>query len=257
MTIQLISFSLFIIFLYMNVMFILAQMKKDNSIVDIGWGIGFLLVSVSLMAKTGGGGLTHILFLIMLAIWAIRLASYIFVRNRGTGEDYRYAAWRKEWGKNVVWRAYLQVFMLQGLIMAIVLSPAYAMFSMTEAEFEVQHMIGFLIWGVGFYFEALGDAQMKKFKADPANKGRVMNSGLWRYTRHPNYFGEAVLWFGLGVFSIHPDHWWLSFIGPLVITFFLLKVSGVAMLERKYEGNTKYAEYRRTTNAFVPWFPSE
>lgn len=241
----------------MNVMFILAQIKKDNSIVDIGWGIGFFLVTAGLTFKTGNQSLVHLAFLAMIALWAARLASYIFIRNRGTGEDYRYAAWRKEWGKNVVWRAYLQVFILQGLIMAVVLSPAYAVFSTDAPEFGIQHFTGILLWCVGFYFEAVGDAQMKKFKAEPANKGKVMNQGLWRYTRHPNYFGEAVLWFGFGVFSINPDFWWLSFIGPVVITFFLLNVSGVAMLERKYDGNVKYAEYRRTTNAFLPWFPRQ
>jgi steroid 5-alpha reductase family enzyme len=252
---QLISTAALTIFAFMNVMFVLAQIKKDNSIVDIGWGIGFLLVTLRLSWQTGFTAVPHLIFLLMIAVWAIRLASYIYVRNRGTGEDYRYAAWRKKWGKNVVWRAYLQVFILQGVIMAIVLSPAYSMYSFAETELGIKHWVGMAMWLVGFYFESVGDAQMKRFKADPANKGVVMNTGLWRYTRHPNYFGEAVLWWGVGIFSITFDLWWLSLIGPAVITFFLLKVSGVAMLERKYDGNPKYAEYTRTTNAFLPWKP--
>lgn len=245
-----------IIFVFMNMMFVIAQFKKDNSIVDIGWGLGFLCVTIGLLFAHGSQTLVQLSFLAMIALWSLRLAGYIFKRNRGTGEDYRYAAWRKEWGRNVVWRAYLQVFMLQGLIMLIVLSPAYALFSLQHADLEIQHMIGMVLWSIGFYFEAVGDAQMMRFKANPNNKGKVMDQGLWRYTRHPNYFGEALLWWGFGVFSLSTELWWLSLIGPALITFFLLKVSGVAMLERKYAGNTKYAEYQRTTNAFLPWFPN-
>lgn len=244
-----------IIFVFMNVMFVIAQIKKDNSIVDIGWGLGFLSVTIGLLISTGFQSIVQLSFLTMIALWSLRLAGYIFRRNRGTGEDYRYAAWRKEWGKNVVWRAYLQVFMLQGAIMWIVLSPSYAVFASASNTFGITHYVGALLWAVGFYFEAVGDAQMMRFKAEPNNKGKVMNQGLWKYTRHPNYFGEALLWWGFGVFSFTTELWWLSLIGPAVITFFLLKVSGVAMLERKYDGNPKYAEYKRTTNAFLPWFP--
>ncbi|MGB0915987.1 MAG: DUF1295 domain-containing protein [Flavobacteriales bacterium] len=257
MNLETLYISAAIIFVFMNIMFLIAQFIKDNSIVDIGWGLGFLSVNIGLMILTGKQSAVHIAFVIMIALWAIRLAGYIFKRNRGTGEDYRYAAWRKEWGKNVVWRAYLQVFMLQGVIMWIVLSPAYVVFSGSGEGFQIAHYVGFFLWLIGFYFEAVGDAQMMRFKANPSNKGKVMNQGLWKYTRHPNYFGEALLWFGFGVFSLSADLWWLSLIGPAVITFFLLKVSGVAMLERKYDGNSKYAEYKRTTNAFLPWFPKE
>lgn len=246
-----------IIFVFMNVMFLLAQLKKDNSIVDIGWGLGFLTVTVFLTYNLGLNDTVHQVFLAMISLWALRLAGYIFNRNQGTGEDFRYAAWRKEWGKHAVWRAYLQVFMLQGLIMWIVLSPAYAILSNPTQEFNVYHIIGILLWMIGFYFEAVGDHQMMRFKKDEANKGKVMDQGLWRLTRHPNYFGEALLWWGLGAYSFTPDFWWLSLIGPAVITFLLLKVSGVAMLERKYDGNSKYAEYKRTTNAFIPWFPKK
>ena len=246
-----------IIFVFMNVMFLIAQVKKDNSIVDIGWGLGFLSVTVGLMPETGFQPGVHLAFLLMILLWSLRLSGYIFKRNRGAGEDFRYAAWRKEWGKNVVWRAYLQVFMLQGVIMWVVLTPSYALFSNPNIEFGIPHFVGVFLWIIGFYFEAVGDAQMMRFKANDANKGKLMNQGLWKYTRHPNYFGEALLWWGFGVFSLSVEYWWLSLIGPAVITFFLLKVSGVAMLERKYDGNSKYAEYQRTTNAFIPWFPKK
>ncbi len=246
-----------IIFGFMNVMFVIAQLKKDNSIVDIGWGLGFLAVVTGLLISTESEGVVQFTFFGMIALWSLRLAGYIYKRNKGAGEDFRYAAWRKEWGKHVVWRAYLQVFMLQGSIMWIVLSPSYAVFTMPEDTFSATHYVGLVLWCIGFYFEAVGDAQMMHFKSDPKNKGKVMNTGLWRYTRHPNYFGEALLWWGFGVYSFNLELWWLSIIGPALITFLLLKVSGVTMLERKYEGNPKYAYYQRTTNAFLPWFPKK
>jgi len=257
MNAALLLLSAIIIFVFMNIMFLIAQFKKDNSIVDIGWGLGFLAVVSGFTFNIGSPSISQFIFLGMIAAWSLRLAGYIFKRNHGTGEDYRYAAWRKEWGKNVVWRAYLQVFMLQGFIMWIVLSPSYAVFSSQSESLNPTHYIGILLWLVGFYFEAVGDAQMMRFKSNSFNKGKVMNTGLWKYTRHPNYFGEALLWWGFGFFSFTPELWWLSITGPAVITFFLLKVSGVAMLERKYDGNTKYAEYKRTTNAFLPWFPKK
>jgi steroid 5-alpha reductase family enzyme len=249
--------SALIIFIFMNIMFVIAQIKTDNSIIDIGWGLGFLAVVSGLILNSESPSTTQLVFLGMIAVWALRLAGYIFKRNRGIGEDYRYAAWREEWGKNVVWRAYLQVFMLQGFIMFIVLSPSYAQFSNTDLSFGIPQFVGMALWIIGFYFEAVGDAQMMSFKSDSSNKGEVMNRGLWKFTRHPNYFGEALLWWGFGIFSLSVELWWLSLIGPAVITFFLLKVSGVAMLERKYDGNSKYAEYQRTTNAFLPWFPKK
>jgi steroid 5-alpha reductase family enzyme len=257
MNTELLMLSAKIIFVFMNVMFIIAQIKKDNSIVDIGWGIGFLAVTVGLVINTGFQSPVHLIFLFMILLWALRLAGYIYKRNRRTGEDYRYAAWRKDWGKNVVWRAYLQVFMLQGAIMWVVLSPLYALFANTTPDFGLAHYFGVFLWIIGFYFESVGDAQMMRFKSDESNNGKLMNKGLWKITRHPNYFGEALLWWGFGVFSFTLELWWLSFIGPAVITFFLLKVSGVVMLERKYNGNSKYDEYKRTTNAFIPWFPKK
>ena len=142
MNTKLLLTSAIIIFLFMNVMFVIAQIKKDNSVVDIGWGLGFLAVTVGLIFTIGLQSQVHLVFLFMIMLWSLRLTGYIFKRNRGTGEDYRYAAWRKEWGKNVVWRAYLQVFMLQGAIMWVVLSPSYAVFSNSEIELGILQYIG-------------------------------------------------------------------------------------------------------------------
>jgi steroid 5-alpha reductase family enzyme len=242
------------VFVFMNLMFVLALRLKDNSIVDIGWGIGFILIS-SIGVIRHGQGTLHLLMFALVAMWGARLATYIFLRNRGKEKDFRYAAWRKEWGRSVVWRSYLQVFMLQGMFMLTIASPLWAAFSSGEGAMGWIGLVGVALWCIGFFFEAVGDAQMMAFKADPVNRGRIMRHGLWRYTRHPNYFGEAVLWWGIGLMAASGPVWYLALIGPAVLTFLLLRVSGVTMLEKKYEGNARYADYVRQTSAFVPWSP--
>lgn len=247
-------YSALAIFAYMVVVFVWATLIKDNSIVDIGWGLGFVVVAVTGLLLQPVVLNYHFFLLGMVAIWAFRLSGYIYLRNRNTGEDYRYAQWRKEGGKYVVVRAFFQVFMLQGVFMFIIALPIMVAMANTVAS-PMLSLVGLGIWLVGFLFEAVGDNQKSRFKANPANKGKIMQSGLWRYTRHPNYFGEALLWWGIFVFVVPAGYWWLSIIGPAVLTFLLLKVSGVAMLEKKYEGNKEFEDYARRTSSFIPWWP--
>lgn len=242
------------VFLFMNLMFLLALRLKDNSIVDIGWGIGFILIA-GLGFWRHADGVVPLAVLVMTTLWGARLAGYIYLRSRGKGEDFRYAKWREQWGNSVVWRSYLQVFMLQGIIMLLVASPLFSVFSCGGDEVNWMMVVGIILWAVGFLFEAVSDGQMMRFKSDPANKGRIMQNGLWRYSRHPNYFGEALLWWGIGLAGFSTELWYLSFAGPGLLTFLLLRVSGVAMLERKYVGNPDYQSYVETTRSFIPWFP--
>lgn len=251
---QLIAESAILVLIFMHVLFLLALVLKDNSIVDIGWGVGFIIIATHGLIRSDQT-LSQALVYGMVVLWGLRLATYIHGRNKGKGEDFRYAAWRKAWGSHVVVRSYFQVFMLQGLLMLIIASPLYSALSDAEASISWQFCLGVTLFGVGFYFESVGDAQMKAFKADASNRGQIMSKGLWSYTRHPNYFGEALLWWGIALASFNESVWYLSAIGPAVLTFLLLKVSGVAMLERKYDGDSRYADYVRTTNAFLPWWP--
>lgn len=249
----LLQYSALVVFVFMLVMFLIAQRLKDNSIVDIGWGIGFILITITCFFQSEQSTVQWIT-LTLFSIWGLRLSTYIYGRNKGKPEDYRYAQWREEWGKNVVIRAFFQVFMLQGAIMLIVASPLYVIFSQ-PLELKWNVYVAIAVWLVGFYFEAMGDYQMSKFKADPVNKGEVMRYGVWKYTRHPNYFGDATQWWGISLMALMSPYWYIAAIGPAVMHFFLVKVSGVAMLERKYKGNPKYADYIATTSAFMPWFP--
>ncbi len=245
------------IFTYMNVFFLVAIAKKDNSIVDIGWGIGFIVVSLIALYTSQNFSIEALLVFALVLIWGARLAGYIAKRSRGKGEDFRYKQWREEWGKNVVWRSWLQVFMLQGAVMFLVAIPVISIITSAKDELGLLEVIGIVIWLTGFFFEAVGDYQMYSFKKRPENKGKVMKYGLWRYTRHPNYFGEVVMWWGIFLISIGNGNPLLNLVSPVLLTFLLLRVSGVTMLEKKYDDNPEYQEYIKQTSAFIPAPPKK
>ena len=230
---------------------------RDSSIVDIAWGPLILLVGITYYFTTIEPGSRARLIVALVALWALRLAVHIGARNLGHGEDFRYAAWRKQYGDAWWIRSYFKVFLLQGVIAWIVAMPLYyAITSASPVHFTPWDQLGALVFAAGFLFEAIGDEQLRRFKADPANKGRVMNTGLWRYTRHPNYFGEAVLWWGLGLIGAATPNGWIGLVGPAIITFLLIRVSGVAMLEKTLkETKPGYADYIARTPAFFPRLP--
>jgi len=245
------------VFLYMLFMFFAALFKKDNSIVDIAWGGGFILVAVLTFFLNGDRSLRSLIVTCLVVIWGSRLALYIFIRHRGKGEDFRYAKWRKEWGQWFILRSFFQIFMLQGLLLLIISYSVILVNHSPKESLTVLDYVGVLVWLIGFFFEAVGDYQLSKFKKSPENKGRIMKYGLWRCTRHPNYFGESVMWWGIFLIALSVRYGWTAVISPLVITFLLLRVSGVIMLEKKYKENDEYAEYVRETNAFLPWLPKK
>ncbi|MBC7236635.1 MAG: DUF1295 domain-containing protein, partial [Chloroflexi bacterium] len=185
------------IFLYMTTMFLVALLVKRNDIADIAWGPGFLITGLVALLINGRATFRQILVLTLVAIWALRLAIHISQRNLRRPEDYRYRRWREEWGALFVPRTFLQVFMLQGLFMFLVSFPILIVMATDRGSLDWLSVLGALLWMVGFVFETVGDYQLDRFKADPANKGKIMTEGLWRYTRHPNYFGEVTQWWAL------------------------------------------------------------
>lgn len=246
-------------FIFFNIVYIIAVLKKDFSVIDIAWGLSFLLVffvghhESTIELSTRGQLLAALVFL-----WAIRLSFYIFFRKKNMpGEDYRYAEWRSEWGEKANLIAYFKVFLLQAILSIIVASPLF----LFHQYFEIKPFgtlldyLGLTLWLVGFFFESVGDWQKHVFKSDSQNKGLVYRKGLWKYSRHPNYFGEALLWWGVFFIIINNVPYYYALIGPFILTFLLLKVSGVALLEKQYNSNPLYDEYKLTTNAFIPWFP--
>ncbi|HNX36815.1 MAG TPA: DUF1295 domain-containing protein [Candidatus Cloacimonadota bacterium] len=243
------------VFIYMNLLFLLAVALKKNDIVDIAWGLGFILIAIVSFILQPINAPRMLLQSALVLIWGVRLALYIFIRNRGKSEDFRYAKWRRDWGRYWILRSYIQVFLLQGFFMLTIAYPLFSFDPALSPGLNWLDYLGLLIWLTGFFFEAVGDQQMRSFKQNPANKGKIMNQGLWRYTRHPNYFGESTMWWGLFLIALSNPHGWLAVFSPTIITFLLVRVSGVPLLEKKYADNPEYREYIRQTSSFIPRVP--
>ncbi len=252
-----ILYSAICVFLYMSLIFMLAWIKKDNSIVDIAWGIGFILVAILTFFLETEFVNRHVLVIALIFIWGARLATHIAVRNKGRGEDFRYAQWRKDWGRWFFIRSFFQIYMLQGFLLLVIAYPVMLINHSKETGIEFLDILGLIIWLGGFFFEAVGDFQLSKFKRKAENKGKIMIQGLWRYTRHPNYFGEAAMWWGIFLIALSAKNGWTAIVSPLLIIFLLLRVSGVNTLEKKYSGNKEFEEYAKKTSAFFPWFPKK
>jgi steroid 5-alpha reductase family enzyme len=232
---------------------LLSLVLKNASIVDIVWGLGFVITSWVLALTIDGDSTRQILLAVMVGAWGLRLGGYLAKRNIGHGEDWRYKAMRKKKGPRFGLISLVTVFGLQGVLMWVVSLPV--MFGNSDATPGVGPLavIGVMVWAVGLSFEAVGDWQLAKFKKDPSNAGKVMQTGLWSLTRHPNYFGDALLWWGIGIVGAETGTGVIGFIGPVVMTVFLLRVSGVPMLERSLMKRREgYAEYAARTSAFIP-----
>jgi steroid 5-alpha reductase family enzyme len=241
----------------MTLLWLVSLALRNSSIVDPFWGTGFVIANWVYFALTPDGYLPRkLLVSILVTIWGLRLSSYLLWRNWGKGEDFRYKKWRDEAGGKWWWQSYFKVFFLQGVLLWIISTPLLAaQISPTPAHLTIIDWLAIPIWAIGFYFEAAGDFQLARFKANPANKGKLLTSGVWRYTRHPNYFGDATQWWAYYLIAAAAGGWWTVF-SPIVMTGLLLRVSGVALLEKTMK-QTKpgYEEYVEATNAFVPWFP--
>ena len=230
---------------------------RNSSIVDIFWGPGFVVANWVYFALTPDGfPARKWLISILVTIWGLRLGSYIFWRNWGKPEDFRYQKWREEESARWWWFSFFKVFLLQGILLWVISAPLLAAHTGgARSRLAVLDVIAILVWIIGFFFEAVGDLQMARFKADPASKGKVLDRGVWRYTRHPNYFGDATQWWAYYLIAAAPGGFWTIF-SPILMTVLLLRVSGVALLEKSLkETKPRYKEYVESTSAFVPWFP--
>jgi len=217
--------------------------------------LGFLLIALATHDMEDFKPDKGMLITTLVSLWACRLAIHIHLRNRHTGEDYRYKAWREQWGRWFYLRTFWQVFMLQGFLMLFVAAPIVIGNINGEKSLNWLDGAGLAIWLLGFFFESVGDWQLTRFKNNPANRGRVLQSGLWQYSRHPNYFGEVTLWWGLWLITLPLPYGWAGIIGPITITFLILKVSGIPMLEKKAMLNPAFQVYAKRVSVFFPWPP--
>ena len=228
--------------------------RRDVSIVDSLWSIMFVLVSSTFLLSLPQVGPRAELILILVVLWALRLSIYITWRNWGEPEDRRYQAIRANNEPNFAFKSVYIVFLLQALIAWIISLPLLTAIA-SPASIGLLDYLGVGIWALGMLFEAGGDFQLARFKANPSNQGRVMDRGFWRYTRHPNYFGNACIWWGFGLIAVSAGSWW-TLISPILMTILLLKVSGVSLLEQDIgERRPAYADYIKRTSAFLPWWP--
>jgi len=244
-----------IIWVYVSILFIIAVIIKDNSIADIAWGSGFIIASVSVMLYQGAFGPRSLLVTALVMIWGSRLSIRIFMRNRSKGEDWRYKRWREEWGRTFYLRSYLQVFLFQGLLLLVNVSPVIIINSYPAQTWEWTDMVGLCIWLIGFYFESVGDWQLDRFVRNQANRGKIMQEGLWRYSRHPNYFGEITMWWGIFIIALGSPYGIFGIIGPVTITYLIVFVSGIPLAEKAIEAMPGFEEYKRRTSVLIPRQP--
>jgi steroid 5-alpha reductase family enzyme len=241
----------------MVALWLLSLRLRDASIVDVWWGPGIAGIAALAFALAGGGGARGALLAGLALAWGLRLGGYLLWRNAGRGEDPRYQAMRRHWGARFAWASLATVFALQGVLQWIVSLPLQlAQLAPGPERLGGLDVAGVALFALGLGFETLGDLQLARFKADPANASRVMDRGLWRYTRHPNYFGDCAAHWGLFVVACATPYGALGVLGPVAMTVLLLRVSGVALLERSMaKRRPEYADYRRRTSAFLPWPP--
>lgn len=242
------------IFCYVSVWFLISLLLKRNDIADIAWGLGFVAIVIFLFITqtvTKQSGIVYILTI----IWGMRLAIHIGLRTKGKPEDFRYKKWRDEWGKYFVLRSYLQVYLLQGFFMWIISVPILVVSMAQNQQISPFMFVGLIIWLIGFAFESIGDYQLMLFIKHRQNKSDIMQTGLWKYTRHPNYFGEVLVWWGVFIMVLPLEYGIWTIISPITISCLLLYVSGIPMLEAKYKNNLAFQDYKKRTSAFFPMLP--
>ena len=245
--------NLIIIFLInllvVSILFGVSLVNKKADIIDIYWGPSFLLSCLTLLLINKNSAFPHLILVIIVGIWAIRLGSYLYIRNMGHPEDIRYSKMRSKYG-NV--GLFFINYLIQAILIAIVSLPLQSVLSTNNLELNIISWLSGIIALAGITIEALSDKQLKAFKKDTLNNGKVMSLGLWNYSRHPNYFGNSLFWWGISIYSLSLTFELIVLVSPIIMTYFLLKVSGVSMLESQIK-HTKdgYKEYIDTTSAFI------
>jgi len=249
------SITAIAIWVYMTLWFLVSVMARRNDVADIAWGPGFIVVSITSLLVSHNVSPSTLLVLALVTIWGLRLGLHIGARNIHKSEDSRYQIKRRLWGNQFYVRSYFQIFILQGALILLVASPIIILNTFAASNFNWLIVVGAVLWIIGFSYESLADRQLHDFISDPSNKGRVMRSGLWRYSRHPNYFGELTQWWAIGIIVLSSAYGWLGLIGPLLISYLIIKVSGIPLLEKKYADNLEYQAYKLHTRALLPLPP--
>ncbi len=242
-----------ITFSYMSLWFGLALYTKRYDVVDSAWGLGFVLVAWISLALMSTWNVVSVISATLVSLWGVRLFAHIANRNwRKHEDDHRYEALRAAWGSKEKQKAYTNVFLLQGVLILAVSLPMIAIARSGHSQLNIGIVLGWSIWLVGILIEAVADRQLAQFiKNRPAGSHHIMQTGLWRYSRHPNYFGEVTTWCGAGIVTVSVGSWWGLF-GTAVITVLITRISGIPPLEKHYKNNEAYQRYAKKTSVFVP-----
>lgn len=245
-----------VILVMMFFAWLLSLWLRDASIIDPFWGLGFVLVAWAVYWLQSKASMSDLLLPILTTLWGVRLGGYLAWRNHGKPEDYRYQEMREKWGNKFPWVSLFTVFLLQGIIMWVVSLPIQLGIAGSEGNISILTLVGIAVWAIGLFFESVGDWQLARFKSNPGNRGVVLDTGLWRYTRHPNYFGDFLVWWGLYLTAFSLGAPWWTVVGPAMMSYFLMRVSGVTLLEKNLViTKPAYADYVSHTNAFFPGLP--
>ncbi|TAH36608.1 DUF1295 domain-containing protein [Candidatus Saccharibacteria bacterium] len=245
-----------IVLAYMSCWYVLARLTGRLDVVDSAWGLGFVLVAWASLAITQNVSVVTLGSAVLASLWGLRLFAHIANRNwRKHTDDHRYIELQKNWGKQANRKAFTNVFLLQGALLLTVSTPLVTIAVKAGDSLNVGMWIGWGIWLFGILFEATADYQLARFiKNRPAGSHAIMNTGLWRYSRHPNYFGEVTTWWGAGMVALSLGGWW-GLVGPVVITLLITKISGIPPLEKHYADNAEYQTYAKKTSILVPLPP--
>lgn len=239
-----------------------ALILRKNDLADVLWGPAFPISAIAAAVWGAGGlenlGVRSVVMIGLISVWATRLFLHVGVRNLTAGhEDVRYNNWRKAWGKTWIWRSYLQVFVLQPMILFVFLTPVLLVISLPPTGMSFMAWVGVVVWISGVTVEAVADEQLRRFKSKPTSRGQLMTTGLWSWSRHPNYFGEVLSWWGIWLMVVDLNFGWATVISPIGVTYLILKVSGVSMLEDLMKNRPGFEEYRKRTSEFIPMPPKK
>ena len=243
-----------IIGVFLGCVWLISLWRRDSGIMDVAYPLAVAVPVVVLIARRGAWSPHEIVMVAMLGLWSIRMSAHIGLRNRGHGEDGRYAAWRRRFGRHWWWWSLFQVFTIQGVTVWLWSLGLYMALRAGPQDLGWQHALALLVFAVGFGFQALGDLQLERFKKQRRERSMVLDTGLWALTRHPNYFGEAMVWWSFGVLALVHPLGWAALVCPLYVTWFMSAGSATPMQER-YLAKTKpaYADYMQRVPAFFPW----
>jgi len=251
MPLQIFAVNLIVIIMFMTIVWLIAKQRRRLDTVDTVWGMGFIVAALATLLQQPN--VRSGIVLALVTLWGGRLSLHLAKRSAGRDEDPRYDALSKKWKGNFWVRAYLSIFLTQGLLIWLISAPIVFAANQTVVNGPVLLIVGVMLWIVGYVFEVVGDRQLRDFIA--AKKGKVMDQGLWRFSRHPNYFGEISQWFGIAIIASAASWGWLGFIGPVILAYVIIFISGIAMTEKKHAKDPDWRAYQKRTSVLIPLPP--